>query len=84
MKFKDVVDLTTGMPVDHKYLGMRIDPETIERFRTGGPVPVPLPSDFDPKIYLRLHADVASAGVDPAQHYLSYGRREGRAYKGPT
>jgi hypothetical protein len=40
-----------------------------------------LPLDFDPENYLRLHVDVARAGVDPKEHYLTYGRREGRPYR---
>lgn len=40
-----------------------------------------LPSDFDPATYLNLNGDVARAGVDPASHYLTFGKREGRRYK---
>jgi SAM-dependent methyltransferase len=37
-----------------------------------------LPTEFDPKAYLTTHEDVAAAGVDPVQHYLMFGRKEGR------
>jgi hypothetical protein len=40
-----------------------------------------LPDDFDPREYLRLHADVAAAGLDPARHWLEFGYFEGRDYK---
>ncbi|WP_057434981.1 rhamnan synthesis F family protein [Pseudomonas syringae group genomosp. 3] len=40
-----------------------------------------LPSDFSDVEYLRLNPDVASAGVDPAQHYLDHGCAEGRKYQ---
>lgn len=40
-----------------------------------------LPADFDPDTYLRLHPDVAAAGIDPARHWLTHGYSEGRAYK---
>jgi SAM-dependent methyltransferase len=40
-----------------------------------------VPSDFDPEVYLELHPDVKAAGVDPAEHYKSFGRKEGREYK---
>jgi hypothetical protein len=40
-----------------------------------------LPDDFDPMVYLRLHEDVAAAGMDPRLHYLEYGEVEGRAYR---
>ena len=39
-----------------------------------------LPADFVGSEYLELHPDVKAAGVDPAQHYLNHGIREGRHY----
>lgn len=33
---------------------------------------------FDPAAYLEANPDVAAAGVDPWQHYLDFGRHEGR------
>jgi hypothetical protein len=33
---------------------------------------------FDPAWYLEKYPDVKSAGVDPAEHYVRYGAREGR------
>ena len=33
---------------------------------------------FDPAWYLQQHADVARARLDPVQHYLEYGAKEGR------
>lgn len=43
------------------------------------PNPV-LPADFDPEMYLRLNPDVARAEVDPKQHYIEFGKAEGRIY----
>jgi hypothetical protein len=40
-----------------------------------------LPVDFDPHEYLSVNDDVRIAGVDPVEHYLTYGITEGRAYK---
>jgi hypothetical protein len=37
-----------------------------------------LPPDFDPAYYLMVHGDVAEAGMDPAEHYVEFGRHEGR------
>jgi SAM-dependent methyltransferase len=37
-----------------------------------------LPPEFDPKIYLAIHKDVANAGIGPIHHYLMYGQKEGR------
>ena len=40
-----------------------------------------LPDNFDASAYLEANPDVAKAGVDPARHYLEFGRREGRRLK---
>lgn len=40
-----------------------------------------LPDDFDPEVYLLINEDVKAAGVDPKQHYMDFGRNEGRSYK---
>ncbi len=39
-----------------------------------------LPLDFNPQSYLRKNPDVMAAGFDPAQHWMKYGRHEGRQY----
>ncbi len=44
--------------------------------RRGGTVS-PLP-EFDPVFYLASYPDIATAGVDPFEHYLRWGFREGR------
>lgn len=38
--------------------------------------------NFDANAYLRANPDVAAAGADPYQHYLNYGRSEGRSFTG--
>jgi len=40
-----------------------------------------VPADFDPAIYLLLNQDVLNAGVDPTDHFMSYGKAHGRPYK---
>lgn len=37
------------------------------------------PQFFDPDWYLTRYPDVRAAGVDPLNHYLEFGKREGRA-----
>jgi O-methyltransferase len=37
-----------------------------------------LPEGFDANYYLMMYADVAEAGMDPAEHYHRFGEREGR------
>jgi GT2 family glycosyltransferase len=48
---------------------------------SGRPAVDGLPRDFNATDYLSLHADVARTGIDPALHYLRYGRTEGRRYR---
>lgn len=40
-----------------------------------------VPDDFNPEEYLRLHPDVKEAGANPENHYLWFGKKEGRIYK---
>lgn len=40
-----------------------------------------LPEDFDAGGYYRQNPDVKAAGMDPYDHYLQYGRNEGRHYR---
>ena len=42
------------------------------------PPEIVLPRDFDSTRYRELNPDVAVAGVDPAEHYVAFGAREGR------
>lgn len=47
----------------------------LERRRTGQVTPI---AEFDAAWYLLHHPDIAAAGVDPFEHYLLWGWREGR------
>jgi SAM-dependent methyltransferase len=40
-----------------------------------------LPVEFDREVYLTIHTDVAAAGIDPEEHYLTHGYKEGRRLK---
>lgn len=40
-----------------------------------------LPHDFDANTYLELNPDVREAGADAIEHYLNFGKSEGRVYK---
>lgn len=44
---------------------------------------IALPPGFEPAEYLAANPDVAKAGLDPAQHFLKYGRLEGRRLRRP-
>lgn len=41
-----------------------------------------LPHDFDEETYLRLNPDVAKDNSNAREHYINFGRKEGRLYKG--
>ncbi len=51
------------------------------RMPFAGPQETALPPGFNPETYLRLNPDVAEAGADPSQHYVEFGRSEGRRYR---
>ena len=40
-----------------------------------------MPAGFDKALYLAANPDVARAGMDAAEHWLTYGKREGRKLK---
>lgn len=42
-----------------------------------------LEEGFDEDFYLKIYPDVRAAGVDPRDHYLRYGRQEGRISRMP-
>lgn len=43
-----------------------------------------LPEDFNPEDYLLFNPDVAASGAPAVQHYIDYGRHEGRIYRTPS
>lgn len=47
----------------------------LQKRRTGEVSPLP---EFDPLFYLGEYPDIAAAGMDPFEHYLRWGYREGR------
>lgn len=51
--------------------------------KSGGGAAAPavqVPANFDPVYYLAKNPDVKAAGMDPVQHYTTYGYKEGRTY----
>lgn len=40
-----------------------------------------LPEDFDPLLYVLSYPDLFEVEVDPYEHFLSYGRHEGRVWR---
>ncbi len=47
----------------------------LDRRRSGEASPLP---EFDPRFYLETYPDIAAAGVDPFEHFLHWGYKEGR------
>lgn len=43
-----------------------------------------LPLGFNGADYLKLHPDLAASGVDPGDHFLLHGRKEGRLWEMPN
>jgi hypothetical protein len=91
LHLRTVTNVATGERVPNMYLGREYDTEREESDRSArsrrpwwrGPSPPRgnLPDDFDAETYLYLNPDVAAAGADPAEHYLSHGAREGRRFR---
>jgi hypothetical protein len=80
--FRQLTDIVTGKKVPQKYLGRTIPDEFIL-----GTSPVreqALPRDFDAGLYYAANPDVKEAGVPAAEHWLNYGRHEGRALRPPA
>ena len=67
--------------VPNKFLGELLSTEVVKKISPRKDLEEGLPADFDPQRYLAMYADLQKANVNPAQHYLKSGRREGRRYK---
>jgi ectoine hydroxylase-related dioxygenase (phytanoyl-CoA dioxygenase family) len=85
--FREPLNVGTRQPVSSTYAEHLLPGDYIDQCRQRvlvSPDEVkadPLPEDFDPARYLELHPDVAEAGMDPAYHYTTHGRFEGRKFK---
>jgi hypothetical protein len=78
--FREFRNVVTGEMVKNEYLGNRIPEDFIHASQTRryDEKPSTVPSFFDPSLYLQANPDVAAAGMDAAQHYLSHGWKERR------
>ena len=63
------IENTTAFPMDESALAHYLK----NRFGPFSPIP-----EFDSKYYLETYQDVASAGVDPFEHFVFHGYKEGR------
>ncbi len=76
--FRQPFDVSTGKPVRNRYLGREIPADVIERTAARGSLEEKL-ARFDADLYLLANPDVKRAGVDPRQHYIDHGFKEGRS-----
>ncbi|MBL8357172.1 MAG: phytanoyl-CoA dioxygenase family protein [Delftia acidovorans] len=73
--FRHPVDISTGEVMQNRYAGLPVPQEFIERVH---PRARTLPADFDAEAYLAANPDVRGSSLSPADHWLGYGRFEGR------
>ena len=76
--YRDIVDISTGQKMPNVISGQEVSARQREHARSMMSTEPQLPKDFDPKAYLKANPDVKKAKVDPAQHWLTYGYKEGR------
>ena len=86
LDLRAIVDIETDELKPNVYLGEEVGqkpqpPSLLTRLKDWIKLGSDLPADFSAEGYYRLNPDVAATGVDPAAHYRSHGRSEGRRYK---
>lgn len=91
LDLRTVSDIATGDAKPSMYLGQELAVErdlgtTGARSRrrwwpSASRVRGALPEGFDAEAYLFLNPDVEAAGIDPIDHYLNFGAREGRRFR---
>jgi Phytanoyl-CoA dioxygenase (PhyH) len=77
---RDMTDISTGKKVPNVYVDKPLSELTGNAVAGSKISQAPLPRDFNPARYLKLHPDVKAAGMDAGAHYRQYGFREGRPY----
>jgi len=77
--FKELVDLFNLIGIDPNFSAYDEDAVLCLPHHQGNDIELPI--DFSSDQYLLANPDVAEAGSDPIQHYLTYGFKEGRKIK---
>lgn len=72
--FRQIQNIETGQFMQHQYAGFQIP----QRFIDATALDADWEAAFDPDLYLMANQDVAKAGVNPFEHYMRFGRLEGR------
>ena len=76
--FREPVDIGTGKVMHGSYAGRPVPPAFVASTR---PRARGLPAGFDAQHYLAANPDLKAGGVSAEEHWLSYGRFEGRRIK---
>lgn len=71
--------VTRPLRVGRRVLAMLKARQRTAQVEAAGPRTPVITSDFNETYYLRRYADIARAGIDPYQHFVTQGRREGRS-----
>lgn len=79
--FRNVIDISVGTTVPNSISGFDVEQKIINLLLPPCVKGDALPQDFDEKRYLEIHLDVLNSGVSAIEHYLNFGRVEGRLYK---
>ncbi|HEY8050265.1 MAG TPA: phytanoyl-CoA dioxygenase family protein [Ramlibacter sp.] len=80
VEYRQLADISTGLPVPNRFAGADIPPSQVNAAERAQ-LWEALEAGFDAKAYLRANPDVAEAGANPAEHFLSHGLREHRRLK---
>jgi hypothetical protein len=78
INYRDIVDISAGQKMPNMISGQQVSKTQLEHAKNMMSSKPQLPKDFNPKKYLKANPDVKAAKVDPVQHWLTYGYKEGR------
>jgi hypothetical protein len=76
--YRDILNISTGRKMPNTISGQSVSRTQFEHSNNLMRATLELPSGFDPKAYLKANPDVKRAKIDPRQHWLTYGYKEGR------
>jgi hypothetical protein len=74
--FRELTNIVTGELMPHRYAGHKVPQEFVDAVTENHHWDPDF--RFDAAEYLAANADVASAGVNPFEHYVKFGRKEKR------
>lgn len=75
VEFRTIRNIVNGEKMVHRYAGYEVPQSFIDNVR---PLDTYLPANFDARLYLTANPDVAASGMAAADHFLQYGKNEGR------